>query len=226
MALEDYPRPSVTADVVVLALWDSDLHILLIVRRSPPFQGAWALPGGFVGIDEPLDRAAERELAEETGLRHVHLEQVRAFGDPGRDPRGRVITVAYLALVPYNAVTPRAGSDAARAKWWPVSGLPSLAFDHVDIIDTALGRLRQKIRCGMLPVDLLPESFTREELDGVHEAVLGEAVDSDDLWRKMLDGGLVLETGEVRTAEDGDAKLYRFQESARAAARMSGLATS
>jgi 8-oxo-dGTP diphosphatase len=224
MSLEDYPRPSVTADVVVVALRGADLNVLLVERKTPPFQGAWAIPGGFVEIDEPLERAAERELAEETGLQNIHLAQVRTFGDPERDPRGRVITVVYLALVPYDAVTPRAGSDAARAKWWSVDRLPPLAFDHAGVLDITLSRLRHEVRCGMAVVDLLPESFTREELRRAYEAVLGEQVDSDTLWRAMLDGECVEATGEVRAGEAGDARLYRLHDGARAAAKLSGLA--
>jgi 8-oxo-dGTP diphosphatase len=142
MPIEDYPHPALTTDVVLFARREGDLQVLLIRRKKPPFAGAWAFPGGFVNVGESLEEAALRELEEETGTRNVHLEQLRAFGAPGRDPRGHVVTVTYLALVPAGAALhPRAGDDAARARWWPVHNLPPLAFDHGEILDYALKRL-------------------------------------------------------------------------------------
>lgn len=137
----DYPRPALTVDLVVLRPHEDRLQVLLVQRRHDPYQGRWALPGGFVDENEPLDQAARRELAEETGLTGVPLEQFGAFGDPGRDPRGWTVTVAYLAR-PSSAVTElRAGDDAARVAWFDVNQLPPLAFDHENIIKKALSRL-------------------------------------------------------------------------------------
>ena len=128
MPLENHPRPFVTADVIIFTLRDSDLQVLLVKRKHSPFEGMWAIPGGFVDMGESLEEAALRELEEETGVRDVYLEQLYTFGDVDRDPRGRVVTVAYLALVPATAIDPQAGSDAAEAHWWPVHDLPEFAF--------------------------------------------------------------------------------------------------
>lgn len=140
-----YERPSVTVDVVIFTLRDRDLKVLLIRRKHPPFAGYWAIPGGFVHMHESLETAAMRELEEETGVRDVYIEQLYTFGQPDRDPRTRVITVAYLALVPLTALPAiRAGDDAADAQWWSIYDLPPLAFDHAAILNYALTRLRYK----------------------------------------------------------------------------------
>jgi 8-oxo-dGTP diphosphatase len=130
----DYPRPMVTVDAVVLSMREGKRHVLLIRRGRPPFEGAWALPGGFVGIDEPLETAAERELAEETGLTGVALRQLHTFGDPGRDPRGRSISVVYWGEAPADAAV-MGGDDAAEAGWFPLDALPPLAFDHAKVVE-------------------------------------------------------------------------------------------
>ncbi len=129
----DYPRPMVTVDAVILSLREGKRHVLLIRRARPPFLGAWALPGGFVEIDEPLEEAVARELAEETGLTGLELRQLHTFGDPGRDPRGRSISVAYWGEAPPDA-TVAGGDDAAEAGWFPLDALPALAFDHDKIV--------------------------------------------------------------------------------------------
>ncbi|MGD2176526.1 MAG: NUDIX hydrolase [Anaerolineae bacterium] len=146
MPIEDYTHPALTVDVVLFAQRQGDLQVLLIRRQKPPFEGAWAFPGGFVNVGESLEEAALRELEEETGIRAVHLEQLRAFGNPDRDPRGHVVTVTHLALMPADAAPQaQAGNDAAQARWWPVHDLPPLAFDHADILDYALKRLRARL---------------------------------------------------------------------------------
>lgn len=137
-----HPRPALAVDIVVFRLEENQLQVLLIQRAQEPFAGCWALPGGFVGMDESLDDAARRELAEETGVHGVKLEQLHAYGDPDRDPRGRVVTVAYYTLIPGD-VPVRGGDDAAQARWFAVDSLPELAFDHAQIIHDALERLRQ-----------------------------------------------------------------------------------
>jgi 8-oxo-dGTP diphosphatase len=144
----DYPRPAVTVDCVVfgLDLDAEDLKILLIQRRGQPFAGMWALPGGFVGMDETLEQSAKRELQEETGISRLYLEQLYTFGDPGRDPRGRTITVAYYALVKLGDHTIKADTDASDVGWFSVSDLPRLAFDHAKIVTVALNRLKGKVR--------------------------------------------------------------------------------
>ena len=211
---EDYPRPAVTVDVVIFTLREGDLQVLLVRRKSPPFQGMWAIPGGFIRIDESLEEAALRELEEETGVRDVYIEQLYTFGDPNRDPRGRVITVAYFALVPADAVHPRAGSDAAEARWWSMYNLPPLAFDHDRILAYALQRLRYKLEYTAVGFELLPETFTLSELQAAYEVILGEELDKRNFRRKILGAGILEETGGYRTGEGRPAKLYRFRDDA------------
>jgi len=214
MRLEDYPRPSVTVDVIIFTLNEDDLQVLLIQRGHPPFEGMWAIPGGFVGIDESIEGAAMRELEEETGVCDVYLEQLYTFGDLNRDPRGRVITVTYLALVPADAVQPHAGHDAADARWWSVYDLPPLAFDHADILTYALQRLRYKLEYTAVGFELLPETFTLSELQAAYEIILGEELDKRNFRRKILSADVIEETGEYRTGEGRPAKLYRFRADA------------
>ena len=212
--LEDYPRPSVTVDVIIFTLGENDLQVLLVQRGHPPFEKMWAIPGGFVGIDESLEGAATRELEEETGVRDVYLEQLYTFGDPGRDPRGRVITVTYFALVPADAVQPHAGHDTADARWWSVYDLPSLAFDHAVILAYALQRLRYKLEYTAVGFELLPEVFTLSELQTAYEIILGEQLDKRNFRRKILSADVIEETGDYRTGEGRPAKLYRFRADA------------
>jgi 8-oxo-dGTP diphosphatase len=214
MPLEDYPRPSVTVDVIIFTLNEGDLQVLLIQRGLPPFEHMWAIPGGFVRIDESLEGAAMRELEEETGVRDVYLEQLYTFGDPGRDPRGRVITVAYFALVPFDAVQPHAGHDASDARWWSVYDLPPLAFDHADILSYALQRLRYKLEYTAVGFELLPEPFTLSEIQSAYEIILGEGLDKRNFRRKILSADVIEETGEYRSGEGRPAKLYRFRDDA------------
>jgi 8-oxo-dGTP diphosphatase len=215
-ARKDHPRPSVTTDVIIFNLRAGDLQVLLIRRKSPPFQNMWAIPGGFVGMDESLEDAALRELEEETGLRDVYLEQLYTFGDPDRDPRGRTITIAYFALVPGAVPGLRAGDDAAEARWWSVYDLPPLAFDHADILAYALQRLRYKLEYTAVGFELLPEPFTLSELQAAYEVILGEALDKRNFRRKITGAGVIEETGGYRTGEGRPAKLYRFREDAEA----------
>ena len=141
-----YPRPMVTVDVVVFNAQTGQLHVLLIQRAQEPFEGAWALPGGFVEMDEPLEQAARRELEEETGLEGVDLEQLQTYGDPDRDPRGRVISVAFCTLLPSRSIQYiHGGGDASQARWFPVDELPDLAFDHSKIIADALNWIKDRI---------------------------------------------------------------------------------
>lgn len=168
MLVDNYHHPALTADALVFSLGEGGLNVLLIQRGKSPFQGAWAFPGGFINVGESPEAAARRELEEETGIRDVHLEQLRAFGDPGRDPRGHTVTVAFVSVVEADAPFRReAGSDAAQARWWPISDLPPLAFDHEEILTAALQRLRSKLTCtsaGLESDHLLPERLTLGDL--------------------------------------------------------------
>ncbi|MBN1314880.1 MAG: NUDIX hydrolase [Anaerolineales bacterium] len=169
-----YERPSVTVDVVIFSFFDSQFQVLLIKRGRWPFQGSWALPGGFVDMNETLQAAALRELEEETGVTDVYLEQLYTFGDPGRDPRTRVISVVYLAFVPAGLVKPRAGDDADDARWWSINSLPEeLAFDHAEILNLACDRLIVMLeRSGgiqkWIPGDMSPEEL-RSVLDQIRD---------------------------------------------------------
>lgn len=214
MSLEDYPHPFVTVDVIIFTLRENDLRALLVKRDHPPFEGMWAIPGGFVGIDESLEEAALRELEEETGVRNVYLEQLYTFGDPKRDPRGRVITVVYFALAPFDAIQMRAGSDAAETCWWSVHKLPPLAFDHADILAYALQRLRYKLEYTAVGFELLPETFTLSELQSAYEIILGERLDKRNFRRKILNADVIEETPNYRTGEGRPARLYRFRADA------------
>ena len=208
-----HPRPSVTVDVVLFTFSEGELRTLLIQRAGPPFAGQWALPGGFVRMDESLDDAAQRELLEETGVRDVYLEQLYTFGEPGRDPRGRVITVVYFALLSEDQaarMVVRGGDDAQDARWWNVDALPDLAFDHKPIVDYALQRLRWKLEWTALGFLLLPAQFTLSELQSVYETVLKEALDKRNFRRKILAADILEESGGYREGDHRPAKLYRF----------------
>ena len=200
-----------TVDVVLFTIRDRRLHLLLIKRLSKPFENRYALPGGFVQEDESIDAAAIRELREETGVDKVYLEQLYTFGDPKRDPRGRVITVAYYALAPH-AQALRAGTDAADAAWFPVADLPPLAFDHRRIAEYAQQRIRNKLDYSNVGFELLPDRFTLTELQSVHEAILGRALDKRNFRRKIIQKGIVKPTKEWQRTGRKPAQLYRFSQ--------------
>jgi 8-oxo-dGTP diphosphatase len=201
----------VTVDLVIFALRDDTLHVLLIRRGMPPFKGQWALPGGFIRAGESLLEAARRELREETGVRDVYIEQLYTFGDPGRDPRGRTVTVAYYALLTGEDQTLVSGTDAAEAQWWPVQQHPPLAFDHEDILDYAVERLKTKLEYTTVGFQLLPKAFTLTDLQRVYEAILGRPLDKRNFRRKMLLLGILKPLKQWR--KDGPnrpARLYTF----------------
>lgn len=211
-----YPRPSVTVDLVIFTIDDNDLKVLLIRRAGDPFKGRWALPGGFVEIEESLEKAAARELKEEVGVTNVYLEQLYTFGNPKRDPRGRVISVSYFALVDAGRQRIRAASDAAEAEWHSVFDPKlgaRLAFDHKKILDYAVWRLRNKIEWTTVGYELLPEKFTLSELQRVYEIILQKPVDKRNFRKKILAQGQIRELNETRN--DGahrPARLYSFSE--------------
>ncbi|MBK9705621.1 MAG: NUDIX hydrolase [Acidobacteria bacterium] len=211
--LEKYPRPSVTVDLVIFTIVDDDLKVLLIRRGNEPYQGLWALPGGFVGIGESLEEAAARELQEEVGVRNVYLEQLYTFGEPERDPRGRVISVSYFALVDAERQTIAAASDAADARWHSVFKPPRLAFDHRKILDYAVWRLRNKIEWTTVGYELLAKKFTLSELQRVYEIILQRPEEKRNFRKKILLQGQIRELNETRS--DGahrPAKLYSFKQ--------------
>ena len=208
----DYPRPAVTTDVVVFTLRDEELKLLLIKRGGDPYKGKWALPGGFIRMDEDLDSGARRELAEETGVSGVYLEQLYTFGAVNRDPRERVITVAYYALIPSDKLQLRAATDAEAVEWFGIDELPRLAFDHRDIVRLAHQRLVAKLDYSTIAFQFMPMEFTLSELQAVYETILQEPVDKRNFrkWVLALEG--IEETGEER--RDGahrPAMLYRIK---------------
>ena len=209
----EYARPALTVDCVVFALDGGDLKVLLIQRGQPPFEGRWALPGGFVRVDESLESAALRELAEETGLADVYLEQLYTFGDVGRDPRERVVSVAYYALVNLPATAVKGATDARDAAWFPASDLPTLAFDHDRIVAVALDRLKGKVRYQPIGFELLPPRFTLGQLQALYETVLERPLDKRNFRKKILGMGVLVETDEVQQdVAHRAARLYRFDE--------------
>lgn len=207
----DHPRPALAVDCVVFGLDDEDLKVLLIQRDLDPFKGRWALPGGFVHEEEGLEDAARRELQEETGLDRLFLEQLYTFGEPGRDPRGRVVSVAYYALVKLSDHKVRAATDAREASWFPVWDTPALAFDHDRILQVALARLKGKVRYQPLGFELLPPKFTLTQLQRVYETILERQLDKRNFRKKLLAMDLLVELDEVeQDVAHRAARLYRF----------------
>jgi len=207
-----YDRPSVTVDVLLFTIIDRELKILLVRRKEEPFMGSWALPGGFVRINESLDEAAKRELQEETGVKDIYLEQLYTFGNPKRDPRTRVITVSYLALSAEKQWLLESHGDASEAAFFSVKETPRTAFDHESIIKYGLDRLRNKLGYTNISLSLVPESFTLTDLQKVYEIILDETIDKRNFRKKILASGLLLPTG---SKTDGTAHrpamFYRFK---------------
>jgi len=208
-----HARPAVTVDCVVFGLDDEDLKVLLIQRDIEPFIGKWALPGGFVALGETLEESALRELREETGLTKVFLEQLYTFGNPGRDPRERVVTVAYYALVKLLDHKIQAATDARNAAWFAVDDLPKLAFDHDEIVSTALSRLQGKVRYQPIGFELLPPKFSLTQLQRMYEIILERELDKRNFRKKVLSLDILRELDEVeQDVAHRAARLYRFDE--------------
>jgi 8-oxo-dGTP diphosphatase len=206
-----YPRAALTVDCVVFGFDEAELKVLLIQRALRPFEGRWALPGGFVRVDETLDAAARRELTEETGLTNVFLEQLYTFGAVDRDPRERIVTVAYYALVKLNDHNAKAATDAANAEWFPISKAPRLAFDHTMILAVALARLKGNVRYRPIGFELLPPKFTLSHLQHLYESVLSTKLDKRNFRKKVLSFGLLIPLKESQMAgRHRPAQLFRF----------------
>jgi 8-oxo-dGTP diphosphatase len=209
-----YPKSALTVDCVVFGYDNKqELKVILIQRDIPPFEGEWALPGGFMGLDESLETAAIRELKEETGIEDVFLEQLYTFGDVKRDPRDRVVTVAYYALINLNEQTIKATTDARDAAWFSVSKMPKLAFDHQKIFQVALTRLKGKVRYEPIGFELLPKKFTLSQLQRLYETILEQPLDKRNFRRKILKMGLLIDLNEMQTGvSHRAARLYQFDE--------------
>lgn len=209
----EFARPALTVDIVVFALDEEDLQVMLIERDLEPFEGHWALPGGFVRVEETLEEAARRELEEETGLKDIYLEQLYTFGEIDRDPRERVVTVAYYALVNLEGHDVHASTDARNAAWFSMNDLPELAFDHSMILDAAHERLRGKVRYQPIGFELLPDKFTLRQLQHLYEVILDRELDKRNFRKKVLAMEIVKETKEIeKDVAHRAAKLYRFDK--------------
>ena len=224
-----YPRPAVTVDTVIFTMRAEDLAVLLVKRGGDPYEGHWALPGGFVEEHESLEKAAARELEEETGLCNVPFEQLAAFGDPGRDPRAHTVSVVFFTFVVAESALITAGDDAAEAAWHPLRALPisqvpgmrrtrgsrvtMLAFDHARIIERARSRLQERLRDPSRDsaFQLVPPIFTLSELQHVYEAVLGQSIDKRNFRAKLISRAIVEPVAARRTGNHRPAQLYRWK---------------
>jgi 8-oxo-dGTP diphosphatase len=205
-----YPHPAVAVDIAIFTLREARLNVLVVERGVNPFAGMWALPGGFVRMEEDLPTAALRELREETGLTQAYIEQVGAFGRPDRDPRERVISVAFVAIIPSDQVSLVAGSDARGVRWCPVDELPDLAFDHAEVVAAARARIVEKVKRTTIAVQFLPAEFTLTELQSVFEAIRGEAVDKRNFRKWATSLSYLQPTGRQRHGgQYRPAALYR-----------------
>ncbi len=204
-----YPHPAVTTDCVIFGFDGNELKVLLVERGIEPFKGCWALPGGFLNPYESAETGALRELKEETGIKNAYIEQLHTYSTPDRDPRERVITIAYIALVKLQEV--KGGDDAADAKWFPVNNTPKLAFDHDLILRDALCRLRERIHFHPIGYDLLPEKFTMKALQTLYEAVLGVHFDRRNFAKKMQHLDILIQLDEtIWPTPKREAKLFKF----------------
>ena len=205
---------AITVDAVVFGYeFPAQISVLLIQRKNPPYQGHWALPGGFVEDDESLETAVVRELEEETSVRINYLEQLYTFGTPGRDPRQRIVSVAYFGLVKPDAYTVMAASDAKAVQWFLMDALPPLAFDHDLIIQTAIQRLRAKVTYEPIGFELLEEKFPFSQLEDLYTTLLGRPIDRRNFRKKMLSLQVVEELNEKRKEGAGrPASLFRFNQ--------------
>lgn len=210
--INKFDRPSVTTDIIIFSIIDDKLKVLLVKRSIWPFKNMWAIPGGFVGMGESLEDAAKRELQEETGVKNVYLEQLYTFGDPKRDPRTRVITVVYFALIRSEKLTLRATTDVSDVKWFNITKLPKLAFDHDKILEYALKRVRWKLEYTTIVFSLLPKEFTLTDLQKVYEIVFERKFDKRNFRKKILSLNILNDTKKIREdVAHRPAKLYSFK---------------
>lgn len=209
----EYPHPAVTTDIVLFTVKSGKLQVLLIERGEKPFKNEWALPGGFLKMEEDLDACAVRELYEETGVKDVYLEQLGTFGAVGRDPRERVISVAYFALVPEDNITLRAGTDASKAEWFDIDDLPTLAFDHSDILERAMQRLAAKMDYSTIGLQFMGDEFTLTDVQTIYEIAAGKSLDKRNFRKWLLSLGLIEESGNMsKGGAFRPAKLYQVKD--------------
>lgn len=211
----EYPRAALTVDCVIFGLDEEELKVLLIERGCEPFEGRWAIPGGFVRPGESVDAAAQRELEEETGVSKVFLEQLYTFGSPERDPREHVVSVAYYALVNINQHNLHASTDARAAAWFSVHDIPELAFDHNEILDMAITRLKGKVRYQPIGFELMPKKFSLTQLQKMYEQILERPLDKRNFRKKLLGMEILKDLDEIeQDVAHRAARLYAFDERA------------
>ncbi len=211
----EHPHPAVTVDACLFTILDDQLKILLIKRGLDPYKGDWALPGGFVQIDENLDQAVQRELKEETGAKGFNFEQLGTFGQVDRDPRERVISVAYFALAPADHVKLKADTDADEAAWFSIEELPDLAFDHAGIINKAVRRVRAEVEGSTAAFEFLPGKFTISDVRQVFECIQGHPIDKRNFQKQLMARDLIRPLGEKRQGSHRPAELYELEDSKR-----------
>lgn len=208
-----FELPGVTVDLVIFTVNKDSLKALLVKRAEAPFSGIWSLPGGFLKLGESLEIAAQRVLREKTGVKEVYLEQLYTFGHPDRDPRSRVITVSYFALIPWENLNRPASEKVSNLDWFSVDEVPALAFDHNEIVSYAVKRLRAKAGYSNIVYGLLPERFRLSSLQKIYEIILNEPLDKRNFRKKMLSTGLLQETGQMDlTGAHRPAMLYQFKK--------------
>jgi len=209
----EYEQPSVTVDLVIFTVNKDAVKAMLVKRAEEPFFGQWSLPGGFLKVGESLEEAALRVLEEKTGVNEVYLEQLYTFGDPDRDPRARVITVTYFALIPWKSLATPESQKVSDVTWQSIDRLSKLAFDHKNIINYAVQRLRAKAGYSNIVYGLLPEQFKLSDLQKMYEIILNKKLDKRNFRKKMLAAGLLQETGRRDTAgAHRPAMLYQFKK--------------
>ncbi|MBI2332631.1 MAG: NUDIX hydrolase [Chloroflexi bacterium] len=209
---EGFETPGVTVDLVLFTVNESRLKVMLVKRAEEPFRSDWSLPGGFIELGESLDAAAQRVLVEKVGVSDVYMEQLYTFGKPKRDPRSRVITVAYIALIPWQSLPQPASEKIIDLTWSPVDHLPKLAFDHKEIVNYAVKRLRAKVSYSNIVYGLMPKQFRLSELQSMYECIIDDKLDKRNFRKRMLATGLLKETGKKDTAgAHRPAMLYQFK---------------
>jgi 8-oxo-dGTP diphosphatase len=212
---KDYDKPSVTVDIVIFTMQNNELKVLLIKRGLEPFKDKWAIPGGFVRMNESLEDAAIRELKEETGVKDVYLEQLYSFGNPKRDPRGRVITISYMALINSEKIKLKAATDVSAVQWFSIKNIPNLAFDHKKILDYSLKRLKWKFEYTTVAFSLLPKEFTLGEVQNIYEVVFNQQFDKRNFSKKILSLNILKEEAIKRDVSHRPPQLYSLKPGTR-----------